>query len=267
MNYNKIYEKIVEKRKLEEPKDCYTEVHHILPASLGGSNDKDNLVRLTAREHFICHALLLKIQPIGTPSYYKMLRAFMMMSCCSGPNQKRYTGRVYSKLKEEWRNLQSYNARNNNHMSGKCWCVNVASPMERKVFKLDSIPDGWITAKDYKVLYRRKKCKYCDEQIPLNKKVCNNCKNTGYKEHKGNKTSKNNAQQKALNLYKIYIDNQFESLTDFCNSEYYNRTIGALYSLWSRAIPEEFMNLKSVNYNSKFLDGSSSNGKTQAFEV
>ena len=39
----------------------YTERHHIIPQSLGGSNDKDNLVDLTAREHFICHWLLIKM--------------------------------------------------------------------------------------------------------------------------------------------------------------------------------------------------------------
>ena len=39
----------------------YTETHHIIPRSLGGSNSEDNLVKLTAREHFICHLLLPKM--------------------------------------------------------------------------------------------------------------------------------------------------------------------------------------------------------------
>ena len=39
----------------------YTEKHHIIPKSLGGSNLTTNLVRLTAREHFICHLLLPKM--------------------------------------------------------------------------------------------------------------------------------------------------------------------------------------------------------------
>lgn len=39
----------------------YTERHHIIPKSLGGNNSKNNLVRLTAREHFICHRLLTKM--------------------------------------------------------------------------------------------------------------------------------------------------------------------------------------------------------------
>jgi hypothetical protein len=39
----------------------YTERHHIIPRSLGGSNNKINLVDLTAREHFVCHWLLTKM--------------------------------------------------------------------------------------------------------------------------------------------------------------------------------------------------------------
>ena len=39
----------------------YTENHHIIPKSLGGTNDKENLVRLSGREHFICHLLLTKM--------------------------------------------------------------------------------------------------------------------------------------------------------------------------------------------------------------
>lgn len=38
----------------------YTERHHILPKSLGGGSGDDNLVRLTFREHFLCHWLLVK---------------------------------------------------------------------------------------------------------------------------------------------------------------------------------------------------------------
>ncbi len=41
--------------------DGYGEWHHIIPKSLGGSNAKANLVRLTAREHFIAHMLLARM--------------------------------------------------------------------------------------------------------------------------------------------------------------------------------------------------------------
>jgi len=55
--YTKWYYNIVEAAKHRNV-DGYVERHHIIPRSLGGSNDADNLVALTAREHFIVHHLL-----------------------------------------------------------------------------------------------------------------------------------------------------------------------------------------------------------------
>lgn len=39
----------------------YFEKHHIIPKCMGGSNDCHNMVKLTAREHFICHLLLIRM--------------------------------------------------------------------------------------------------------------------------------------------------------------------------------------------------------------
>ena len=37
------------------------EHHHIIPKSLGGSNDRSNIKLVSYREHFICHLLLTKM--------------------------------------------------------------------------------------------------------------------------------------------------------------------------------------------------------------
>jgi hypothetical protein len=58
--YTHTYYKIIERSK-SRIIPYYTEKHHIIPKSLGGSNKKDNLALLTAREHFICHLLLTKM--------------------------------------------------------------------------------------------------------------------------------------------------------------------------------------------------------------
>lgn len=60
MNYEKIYEAIIERRKLERP-EGYVENHHIVPRCLGGKDEDDNVVAITAREHFLCHWLLVKM--------------------------------------------------------------------------------------------------------------------------------------------------------------------------------------------------------------
>ena len=54
-------------------KDSYYEAHHIQPKSLGGSNKKHNLVLLTAREHYICHLLLVKM--VSRADVYRMVGA------------------------------------------------------------------------------------------------------------------------------------------------------------------------------------------------
>ena len=39
----------------------YYETHHIIPRCMGGSDAKSNLVRFTAREHYIAHMLLVRM--------------------------------------------------------------------------------------------------------------------------------------------------------------------------------------------------------------
>lgn len=58
--YTKWYYGIIESAKSRQLVG-YRERHHIIPKSLGGSNDQNNLVSLTAREHFVCHLLLPKM--------------------------------------------------------------------------------------------------------------------------------------------------------------------------------------------------------------
>jgi hypothetical protein len=93
------------------------ERHHIIPKSLGGSDDSTNLVFITAREHFICHWLLTKIYPTGE-EHWKMLNALRIMRA-ENKNQQRYetkiTSRVYANLKEEYSKLQSEKNRGENN--------------------------------------------------------------------------------------------------------------------------------------------------------
>jgi hypothetical protein len=58
--YSLLYFKIVNNRRASVPTG-YCEKHHVIPKSLGGSDTPENLVALTAREHFICHRLLVKM--------------------------------------------------------------------------------------------------------------------------------------------------------------------------------------------------------------
>ena len=57
MNYERIHDQII-KRAKNRIIDGYSERHHIIPKCMGGNNNPDNLVNLTAREHFLIHWLL-----------------------------------------------------------------------------------------------------------------------------------------------------------------------------------------------------------------
>lgn len=97
MNYEKIYIQIVERAKTRVL-EGYKERHHIIPKCMGGTNDKDNIVALTAREHFICHQLLCEIYP----NEHKLKLAVYMMCNMKSQNQFRYlpSSRVIAKAKE-----------------------------------------------------------------------------------------------------------------------------------------------------------------------
>ena len=58
--YTHIYYKIINSAKTRVTND-YVERHHIIPQSMGGDNSKQNLVKLTAREHYLVHLLLTKM--------------------------------------------------------------------------------------------------------------------------------------------------------------------------------------------------------------
>ena len=66
MNYMKIYNNIIKNAKSKNRSKGngeYFEKHHIIPKCQGGTNNPNNLVLLTAREHYICHKLLQMANP------------------------------------------------------------------------------------------------------------------------------------------------------------------------------------------------------------
>lgn len=101
MNYQKLYNQIIERaqERVLSP-DMYKEVHHIIPKCLGGSNEKENLVKLTAREHFICHWMLSRIYPEDVKIGY----AFWAMCNQKTVKQERYipSSRTYSEGKQRF---------------------------------------------------------------------------------------------------------------------------------------------------------------------
>ena len=110
--YHRIYTNIVERAK-SRTISGYSETHHIIPRSLGGNDTKDNLVVLTAREHYICHLLLPKM--LQGKSKYKMLCAILRMAHSNQEQRVKIPSRVYERVKIEKAAMHSklYSGTNN----------------------------------------------------------------------------------------------------------------------------------------------------------
>ena len=96
MNYQRIHDQIINRAQMRNDLIGYTEKHHIIPKSMGGDNSTSNLVKLTAREHYLVHWLLYKIH-----KNYKMADAWWMMTSSSSSNKhRRYTSHTFKYSRE-----------------------------------------------------------------------------------------------------------------------------------------------------------------------
>lgn len=100
----------------------YSERHHIIPKSLGGSNSSDNIVRLPARAHFVAHMLLARCTTGDAKR--RMVRALWRM--CTGPSDSvRVTSRTYESVRAEMALIFAEQGRSlskgNTHSIGNAW--------------------------------------------------------------------------------------------------------------------------------------------------
>lgn len=98
MNYKKIYDKLINSRQVlnrNRKDNVYYENHHILPKSIGGLNNKDNLVLLTFREHFLAHLLLVHIYTYDPLLKRKMVYALYELTRRSKTHQRILSSRQY----------------------------------------------------------------------------------------------------------------------------------------------------------------------------
>lgn len=123
MDYKKIYNDLMEarlaiksERKIQKKSGIYFERHHILPLSLGGDKSyalgSDNIVLLTAREHYIAHRLLWLIYKTREMGF-----AFHKMVFSQSPLQeRRFDSKAYEAAKLA---LSECQRGENNPMFGK----------------------------------------------------------------------------------------------------------------------------------------------------
>lgn len=168
MNYKNVYNQLIENRKSNPlSTSAYGETHHIIPRSLGGDDSSENLVKLSAREHFVAHALLSEIYEPETIEWYKMNHAFMMMKM-NGIGMSRYLGsRFYELKRADFSKVMSWVQKGKkNSQYGTCWIRNLELEENKKILKeeLQSwLDNGWERGRciDFKA-YKEKVCKKMD---------------------------------------------------------------------------------------------------------
>ena len=112
MNYQRIYDSLIQRAKTREPTLSPVEHHHIIPRCLGGSDAQENIAILTTEEHYIAHQLLCKIYPDN-----RGLHAAAFLMCSAGnSNLQRSGNKAYGWLKKRMQELTS----GENHYFNRC---------------------------------------------------------------------------------------------------------------------------------------------------
>lgn len=104
MNYTNLYSRLITHAR-QSPPQGYFESHHVIPRCMGGNDSEDNLVDLTARQHFIAHWLLTKMHPNVSGLWY----AFHMMFYPTSANTRQ----------EDWVQSRSRVYERNKHRMGQ----------------------------------------------------------------------------------------------------------------------------------------------------
>lgn len=91
----------------------YSEKHHIIPKSLGGTNEKTNIAKISAKAHFICHHLLTKMTTNNAKQ--KMWLAFKSLLMGNKFQTSRYTkinSTTFAELRKQYSLIMSEKMKN-----------------------------------------------------------------------------------------------------------------------------------------------------------
>jgi len=117
MDYIKLYDRLIDKARKEDRfkrKDGpYYEKHHIIPVCIGGNNNKENIVLLKPKEHYMAHKILCSIYPQSNSLRY----AFWLMINAKSKGQQRYktSSRIYEIEKLRFIEMQKENIKDKPH--------------------------------------------------------------------------------------------------------------------------------------------------------
>lgn len=192
MNYQKHYNILIERAK-NRTLTSYKEKHHITPKCLGGTDDAENIVELTGREHFIAHQLLIKMHPTNG----KLSYAAMMLCVSSSTHVGRSKNQQYEWLREKYSKEVSKNQTGKgNSQFGTRWIHNMDLEKSIKISKKDPLPKDWLEGRKFDFNKKETVCsvcgietgsfkaKFCDPHRKESRKIQNKLNGKKYKERK-----------------------------------------------------------------------------------
>jgi hypothetical protein len=139
--YTRIYYSIIERARLRTlSENIYKEKHHIIPRCMGGSNEPQNIVSLTFKEHLFCHKLLVRMTE--GPTKGKLSFAVLLMA------KEKANNRIYASIKENARDYAK------EHNKGKLPITN--GFITKFLFKHQSMPEGFSYGWSNDYLNKRK---------------------------------------------------------------------------------------------------------------
>lgn len=157
MDYKRIYDSLIERAK-NRTLTSYSEKHHIVPRCMGGTDNQENLVKLTPEEHYLAHQLLVKIHPKN----YALVKAAAMM-IPDRPSNKLY-GWLRRKLAEAHSIAQSGEL---NSQYNTKWVTN--GEKDKKIPKNQVPEEGWVEGRKSRILREKKKKKVTQKKIKAKK--------------------------------------------------------------------------------------------------
>lgn len=225
--YKSWYDNLINKNKTR-PLEGYKESHHIIPRSCGGTNDKSNLIYLSAREHYIAHLLLTKC--VEKKYYFKMLKAYYAMRMQKNKTLKRdykINNRLYEVKRKEYSDyLKTNNPSFRQEVKDKIRLKNIGRKSSAET--IAKLKNKVVTQKTKdKIKYARQFQICSDEQRKMYSKLFSNM----IWINKDGKSSRINKQdkEKYLNIgYKLgrdrsYLNEEYRNKMSIKTTEFWNR--------------------------------------------
>ena len=133
MTYKDFIENILKTRGRFSCGKEYHERHHIVPRSLGGTNDNNNLIDLFAKEHFIAHKLLFE----ENPDNIKLAQAYSIMAFASNSQEERYelTPEEYEEARKSFSN--ALKERYKNKENHPCYGTHISEERKKLISEIN----------------------------------------------------------------------------------------------------------------------------------